>query len=155
MQIKIGKRGRGYLNNSKTLKDAYVFYKQECKNKNLKAVDKKTFTKICKDTNKEIMNLVLNKSEEVDLPFRMGSIKVTKKKQDLSNKPQNKWPIDWKRSKELGFKVYFVQDYTYNIKWLKKRALVRFKKAYIFKPCRTAKRQVPKNLKTKKIDYFN
>lgn len=150
-----GIRGPGFLVNSKTLKDAYRFYKENLKSKGLKGESKKIYTKVCKDFNKEIVNLIVYKSEEVKLPCGMGNIAVLKFAHSLSNIPQNKWPINWKKTKELGYKVYFVEDYIYDIRWYKKKAQIRNKEFYKFIACRDFKRAVPKALRENKVDYFS
>ena len=150
-----GKRGRGLIIRCKTLKDIFIFYKQQGIEKGFKTETKKIFTKVCKDYNKAMMSLIVDKSEEIKIPLRQGSLTVVKTEIDLEKTPLNKWPVDWKKTKEVGYKVYFIQDNIYKLKWIKKNFSIKFKNAYKFKGCRTAVRKIAENIKVKKLDYFS
>jgi len=150
-----GTRGRGKIIRCKTLKDAFVFYKKEAKERGFKKESKQIFTKVCKDYNKILMKLVIDESQEVKLPLRQGSLAVVKTELDLEKTPINKLPVNWKKTKEVGYKVYFVQDNIYKLKWIKKNFSVKFKNSYRFKGCRKAVRKIAENIKTKNIDYFS
>lgn len=149
-----GKRGRGYILNCKTLKHAYIAYKELSEKKDFKAVEKRIYTKVCKDFNKTMMSLILDKSDEVTLPFRLGKLSVVKKEKNFNRIYSNKMPVDWKKTKELGYRVYHLEKHIYQLYWNRRDCVVKFKTAYKFKGCRKAVRKIAENIKVKKLDYF-
>ena len=147
------KRGKGKLSGCLTIKDAYNSYKQEKIEKEKDYVTRSLFSKLCKDFNKELLNQVIEESETVKLPYRLGKLFVIKRELDLGSIPRNKWKVDYQKSKELGFIVYFENDKKYYIRWDKKVAIFKWKSVYLFNACRTAKRQLGAAIKNKK-DYY-
>jgi exoribonuclease R len=147
------KRGKGKINKCLTLKDAYKKYVEENKKKNTKFESWKVFKELCNDYNKESLRRVIEESETVKLPYRLGNLTVIKRKLNLGKLSKNKWIIDYQKSKELGFIVYFDNDFKYYIKWDKFKAVFKWKSVYYFKACRTAKRTLASAIKQGK-DYF-
>ena len=152
---KDGKRGRGRTLNCKTLKDAYIQYEELGEKKEFPTVDKSTYTKVCKDFNKRLINLIIDQSQEIELPFRLGKLVVVKKEKDFNKIKKNKLPVNWKRTKELGHIVYHLEDTIYKFSWIKStKPTSRIKRNYWFQGCRTAVRKIAENVKVKKLDYF-
>ncbi len=153
---KEGKRKRlNKIVRCKNLKDSYKFYRKELKLKGItKAVNRDLYPKICKDFNKELVGLIINKSEEIYLPCGLGTLTVIKREANLFRKEKKHWPVDWKKSKELGYKVYHIEDNYYKIQWIKKKAKLTNKKYYKFYPCRQFKRMICTAVKYKNLDYF-
>ncbi len=147
------KRGKGKLTGCLTIKDAYLSYKQSNIDKSRDYVDKGTFSKLCKEFNKELIDQVIEESESVKLPHRLGKLFVIKRNLDLGSIPKNKWKVNYQKSKELGYIVYFDNDKKYYIRWDKKVAIFKWKSVYLFNACRTAKRQLGAAIKNKK-DYY-
>lgn len=142
------KRTEGKIKGCLGIKQAYKFYKNNYED----IEDYSEFSRIIKECNKELLSKIVNESEVISLPYRLGELQISKFERGF-NKPKNKWPVDWKKSKELGFIVYYDTPYIYKWVWKKNRAVFKNKTGYKFQANRTAKRMVPKAIK-EKIDYF-
>lgn len=147
------KRSKGRLPKSITLKDIYKFYKEEQKKRNRIVLSKIEFVKTCKDYCFIAKEKAVEEGEEIVFPT-MGKLKIVKTENDFTKIPQNKWPIDWKKTKELGYKVYFTDDYKYHILWDKSTCLVKNKTLFKFISCRGIQRQLKEAIKVRKKDYF-
>lgn len=145
----IKKRGEGVNKNCLGLRQMYKFY---CENYD-SPVNYSEYAKIIKACNIELIRVITEESEEVKLPYRLGTLQVCKFERSY-DQPKNKWKIDWKKTKEQGFTVYHDQKYIYKWMWKKHHSVVKNKTGYKFKPSRRASRIVPKLLATKKHDYF-
>jgi len=142
------KRTKGKLNGCSTLRDTFNYYKTISE----KPVTYKEFSACIKELNKEILNQVVNESNTVELPYRLGSLHVVKyDKSYLDNK--SNWAIDFQKTKEMGFRVFFNQKYLYKWRWNKQVTNLVNKGKYKFTASRRAKRMVPLALKNK-VDYF-
>ena len=131
------------------LKESYNHYK----NTYTDPVDYKCYSECIKRCNKKIIDLIVNQSEIIELPYRLGLIHINKYEKVYSSN-KNKWAIDFKKTKELGFTVYFDQKFIYRWSWKRNHAIVRNKSKYKFTASRFAKRAVPKALKNK-TEYCN
>lgn len=147
------KRGKGKITNCLGLRQMYKYYLANLK-PNEEAKEYKLFVNIIKSCNKEIVRVITSESETFNIPYRQGELRVVKYERSF-NKNKSKWAKDFKKSKELGFTVYFDQEYIYKFSWIKKKAIVKNKSKYKFIPSRMAKREIPRLLKTKKIDYYS
>ena len=140
------------LKNSCTLTQAYKSYDDYYK------VGYKTYRNICEDFNKKIMDDILLKSKEFKMPFRLGSLRIKKKKMNFSNKLRNKLKIDWKATRENNKVIYHLNDHTngYNYRWYweKRNAIIKNKSIYSFQATRTNKRRLATLLQNNEIDYF-
>ena len=145
------KRSEGKYKGCLTIRDIYKAYKVNTPKE--KQVEYKIFSDIIKRCNTETIRVITQEAETVRLPLRLGLLKVTKYERSY-DQPQHKWAMDFKASKEQGFKVYHDQTYIYKWEWRKKNSTVRNKSKYKFIACREAKREIPKALKTNKIDYY-
>jgi hypothetical protein len=96
----------GGKSNTKTLRDSYKLYKKDYEEVN---VDYKTYAKIIKSFNQRIMEKILFEAFEFELPYRLGTIRIKKKKTHFDQKVMK---IDWKKTKELGKRVYHINDHT-------------------------------------------
>jgi len=147
----------GRINGAKTLKDSYNHYIEEIPESSLFRVDYKTYRKMCEEFNKKICKYILEEAGEYTLPYRMGSIRIKKTKMDYNI---NHMRPNWKKSKELGKRVYHVNDHTdgyrYRWAWNKSNVVTVGKKLYCFYPTRTNKRTLASLLKDKDnyVDYF-
>ncbi len=146
------KRGKGKIKECLAIRDMYKVYKETYHKEGDKVIDYKTYSKIVKKCNKELVNLIVYKAEEIQLPYRLGSLQIAKFKRSL-NQPLNKLAMDFKKSKELGFRVFHDSPFIYKWRWKKHNMVVRRKTGYSFKTNRFAAREVPKALKLK-VDYF-
>lgn len=132
------------------LRDFYKHYTDKCDKHNYNKLDYKQFTKILKECNILLRDLILT-NEIVKLPYNMGHLGIKKFEVNYDPEKQYKWKVDWKKSKELGHKVYYGSDYGYRWTWYKGR--VAGKIYYSFKPCRLASRSITKQL-NKGVDYY-
>ncbi len=132
----------------KTLRDSYNFYKDHCKTKPLTF---KLYSSIIKECNLELLNQVVNESNGVTLPYRLGDLEVIKLNRHYGLKKN--WAIDYKRTKELGFPIYFDQKYLYKWNWNIKKCIVTHKTLYKFTAARKAKRMVAPAIKNGQ-DFF-
>ncbi len=147
------KRGTGKVKGLLAIRDMYKYYVALKKDSKEKPVDYKTFSKITKECNKELINQVVNNSEAITLPYRLGILQVSKFERTFLESKKNKWTIDYKRSREEGVLIYHDTPFIYKWKWKKHNAVVKNKTGYKFKANRACKRLITVALKNK-VDYF-
>jgi hypothetical protein len=103
---------------------------------------------------KEISHKIIDEGLSFHMPFMMGDTYVEKSKLDYNNR----LPIDWQLTTQTGKVIYNLnehsQGYKYELKWNKH--VCTFQNNYLFKLVytRANKRQLAKNIKSKKSDYF-
>lgn len=134
------------------LRDYYNYYIENCKKYNSKYQDYKVFAKIIREANILIRDKILT-NETFKIPYLMGELKIIKFENKFDLDKQYKWKVDYKKSKELGYIVYFGEQYGYRWKWIKNKALVSGKNYYHFKPVRLASRLINKTIKSG-VDYY-
>lgn len=137
------------------LKDFYNFYKENSIKKGKSYVDYKTYTTIIREFNLEFRNKIIYNSERIKLPYRLGELFVHKFENNYSEENKKNWSIDFKKTKELGKTIYHGAKYGYRWKWNKKTCIVRGKKYFTFKPCRTSSRLIADAIKNKNLDYYH
>jgi hypothetical protein len=148
------KRGEGNYKKDYGSNDVYKKYKEDVIPE--LQVDKKLFRKICDDFNRMLIEEILLNSEEVRLPYRLGTVRIKKSKMKYDDK--NKLKIDWAASRKLGKRIYHLNDHTggykYRFYWTK--GIVKNITAYSFIPTRTNTRNLASILKDKnrELDYF-
>lgn len=136
----------------KGLKNYYDYYKENCIKKKLPYKDYKIFAKIIRQANTIIRDYVLSNGT-FKLPYSGGSLQIIKFENRYDPDKQYKWKVDYKKSKELGYTVYYGEQYGYRWKWNKSKALVKGKMYYHFKPVRLASRLINTAIKSG-IDYY-
>ena len=136
---------QGTLNNDKL----YKYYRSKAKN----PVHRSTFRNVIKDLNILIKDRILD-AEDFKMPYRLGILRINKFRQNLFQRKKEDWPVDYEKSKELGFLVYFEHDYVYCWKWDKRKAVVKNMTLYKFHPSRHNKRALAHAIKHLKKDYF-
>tara|TARA_R100000329_G_C7611435_1_gene216985 strand:+ start:712 stop:1176 length:465 start_codon:yes stop_codon:yes gene_type:complete len=148
------KRGEGNYKKDFGSNDVYTHYKNSVIPE--LQVDKQKFRKICDEFNKLFIDEILVNSEEMRLPYRLGTIRIKKSKMKYDDK--NKLKIDWAASRKLGKRIYHLNDHTggykYRFYWTK--GIVKNITAYSFIPTRTNTRTLAGILKDKnrELDYF-
>ena len=161
--FKNAKRGLGAYKKDNGTQEIYKYYKEEIKkicetDEDLKKilVDKSLYQTICDEFNKLIIDEILINSEEIRLPYRLGTIRIKKSKMKYEDK--NKLKIDWAASKKLGKRIYHLNDHTggYKYKFYWTKGIVKNITAYSFIPTRTNTRRLASILKDKnrQLDYF-
>ena len=139
---------------TKTLKDAYTIYEEAYGDT---ASPYKVYAAVVRSFNQRVMELILFEAFEFEMPYKLGSLRIKKTKTYF--KPKNMKP-DWKKSKELGTKVYHMNEHTnyfnFRFHWKKKNAQFINKTMYSFTAARKNKRQLAAILKDefREVDYF-
>lgn len=126
----------------------YKFYLTYAKTK----ITYDEYSKIIKAANKTIVKAIVWESKLFEMPYRLGALQISKFERSFK-KPLTRWATDYKRSKELGYRVFYDQPFIYKWNWKKKNAIFINKTKYKFMANRQAKRDVAKAL-SNKIDYF-
>ncbi len=152
--FKNSKRGEGNYKKDFGSNDVYKKYKEDVIPE--LQVDKQLFRKICDEFNRMVIEEILLNSEEVRLPYRLGTVRIKKSKMKYDDK--NKLKIDWAASRKLGKRIYHLNDHTggykYRFYWTK--GIIKNITAYSFIPTRTNTRNLASILKDKnrELDYF-
>lgn len=137
-------------------------------------VDYSTYCKVLDIFNLNIRDLILYSSFDFNMPFRLGMLGIRKRRLtpwfDEDENLVNPLPINWgetlklwevdPKAKEEKKLVRHYNQHTkgFVARWYfsKKTATFKWKSAYAFIPCRTAKKELSKILKdeTSTIDYY-
>lgn len=129
------------------IRDIYKHYEAKCTDK---PVDYKTATSIIRDFNKILRDKILN-NETVKLPYNLGYLGITKFEVNYDPEKIHKWRIDFKATKEAGYKVFYGAEYGY--RWLWFKGVLSGRRFYQFKPCRFASRSIAAKVR-EGIDYY-
>lgn len=139
----IKKRKKGKVTGCLAIRDMYKYYVSlKDVNKGDEIIPYKLFAKITKECNKEFINQVVNNSEIVTLPYRLGILQISKFERHFIPEKKNKWTIDYKRSKEEGVLLYHESPFIYKWRWKKHNAIVKNKTGYKFRANRASKRLI-------------
>lgn len=137
----IKKRGLGKVKSCLGIRDMYKYYLSLNKD-NKDNISYDLFAEITKECNKEFINQVVNNSEIVTLPYRLGILQISKFERHFIPEKKNKWTIDYKRSKEEGVLLYHESPFIYKWRWKKHNAIVKNKTGYKFRANRASKRLI-------------
>ena len=144
------KRGAGKTKGCLGIKDMYKYYRSITPED---YVDYKTFTLITKACNKELINQIVNESEIVALPYRLGELQIIKSERVFNPEYKSNWKVNYQESKKQGFIVYYDQESIYRWGWIKANAIVKNKTGYKFKANRNSSRMVAVALGNKRDFY--
>jgi nucleoid DNA-binding protein len=106
--------------------------------------------------NESFKEYILETGEKVKLPFGFGEFSINKKKRRKMKGRDGKdefvnLPIDWKKTKEKGKRIYnfnfHTEGYFFGWMWFKKTARFRQSNLWYFKPARTTSRILSHYLK--------
>lgn len=152
MPSRKGKKNK--LQNKHTLIDVYAAYSKEVQKKSKYDLTYKEFLKISETLLKNCMDHMLYDSGEIRLNHGLGILRLKKIKTNY-NKPK----IDWKRTKEIGKKVYHLnmhtQGYYVRFYWAKfAKTKVAGKIPYCFTAHRINTRKASELFGSGKQDYF-
>lgn len=92
-----------------TIYSAYKYYKQHIVSNTKYDIDRELYRKICELFNKKIVEYIVMDSGEFQLPCRMGTLRIRKKK--LSNDKKN-LKINWPATNRLGKRVYYLNKHS-------------------------------------------
>jgi len=158
--------------------EMYRYYNSilgDVEKKNGFKVPKRTYTKILKEFNKWISNKIIYNPKGVVLPYKLGRLQIMKYKTPLIIKKDGTLfkkhiPVNWNetlalwdRDEDAKNKKMLVRQlndhtdgYTYEWKWNKSCSNVTNHKVYFFKPTRTNKLLLKKELTKEEIevDYY-
>lgn len=99
---------------------------------------------------------ILETGEKAKLPFGFGEFSINKKKRrkikGVNGKEFVNLPIDWKKTKEKGKRIYnfnfHTEGYFFGWMWFKDSARLKHTELWYFKPSRTTSRMLSHYLKT-------
>ncbi len=99
---------------------------------------------------------ILETGEKAKLPFGFGEFSINKKKRrkmkGVDGKEFVNLPIDWKKTREKGKRIYnfnfHTEGYFFGWVWFKDTARLRQSNLWYFKPSRTTSRMLSHYLKT-------
>jgi nucleoid DNA-binding protein len=105
--------------------------------------------------NESVRDYVLETGEKVKLPFGFGEFSINKKKnkrfKEINGEQKVVLPIDWKKTKEKGKKIYNFNHHTegfyFGWVWFKKTSTLRFREMWYFKASRPTSRLLAHYLK--------
>lgn len=139
-------RGRAdYLSTGK------VVYERFCERHPEVSVTYKQWKAVLKAYNTKYREHVVTTGDKVKLPWGMGPFAISKKKVRRSvlcrdGVERVMLPIDWKRSKELGKRVYHLNlhtnGYAYYWYWFVQESRLPEAGIWVFKPCRDSSRAI-------------
>lgn len=117
--------------------------------------------KIIYTYNELFRDYILETGDRVKLPWGLGSFSINKKKSrktiDIDGREITVLPVNWKRSKEAGKKIYLLNSHTdgYRYKWIwfADDARIYQTSIWVFKPSRVSSRLLAHYL-TKSGNYF-
>lgn len=97
--------------------------------------------------NEMFKEYILETGEAAKLPYGFGEFTIKKKKRKKKVGLNNEFinlPIDWKKTKEKGKKIYnfnfHTEGYFFGWLWLKNTARLQNLEMWYFKPCRNTSR---------------
>jgi len=90
---------------------------------------------------------ILETGEKARLPFGFGDISIGKKFRKKTRGPNNEYinlPVDWKKTKERGKRIYnfnyHTEGYFFGWIWFKKTVQIKHTDLWYFKPSRVTSR---------------
>lgn len=136
------------------IRDAYAYYKKEIPAE--KRVSEKLFKQINTDLWKLVQKKILEESQSVYLPGALGRLWIRKKRMSFAQR--SRIPINWKASKQVGKKVYHLNEHRdyhiYKYAWGRFGKVVNISH-YVFRAPRDYCRKLSFILQNKpEIDYY-
>ncbi len=134
-------------------------YKSFCKKNPTIKLDFDKWKGIIYDFNYSFRDYVLETGFKVKMPFGFGEFAINKKKaKRVVHLPDGRQfinlSVDWKKTKEIGKKIYQFNDHTegykYTWSWFKKTARLKQTGLWYFKPSRVSSRLLAHYLKADK-----
>jgi len=120
----------------------------------------KKWCEVIRTFNESFRDYILDTGDKCKLPFGFGdfsiSKKMTKRFRMVKGQEMIALPVDWKKSREKGKRIYLFNDHTDGFRfrwyWFKDNLRLRGSKYLVFKPSRTTSRKLAEYLK--KNPYF-
>jgi nucleoid DNA-binding protein len=108
--------------------------------------------------NENFRDYILETGDKGKLPLGFGEFAINKKKRKRikvnpkTGKEYINLPVDWKRTKEKGKKIYIfnyhTEGYHFRWKWIKDKVRIKYGDLWWFKPSRVTSRTLAHYLKT-------
>lgn len=138
-----------------TIADFYESYLQSIDRDTVYDIGYKKFRTILNDYFKYIADEVMLNGKEFKFPCRMGTLQIIKHKPKNYNSKSLR--IDFQSSKQLGKKIYFLNEhsdgYKYRFHYCKQNCLTKNKSKYQFVASRANKRKLATLIFSKYRDY--
>lgn len=149
-------KGKNKIQDPYTMIDFYNFYYEEYNSNKLYMVDKKLFYELIDEFYKRIIDYILLESGEFQMPYRLGAVRVIKRKVNLSS--LNHRNVDWGTTNKIGKLTFHLNEhskyYKYLYQWDKKDKIVNYLSYYRLPMSRSNKRRLAKLIKSGKYDYY-
>ncbi len=141
---------------SYTTEDFYESYAQYMADNPLYLIDKHTFKSVLRDYFKALSYLLIEKSAEIKLPSRMGSMCIVKRKPRKFNSDSLR--VDFKASRDMKKMILHLNEhsdgYNYRFHWFKGNVITKNKSMYELVMSRANKRRLAYLIKNKLTDYI-
>lgn len=119
------------------------------------------FKDILRTWNEMMMLYILETGKEIKLPYGMGPLtiskKVRKRFKTVKGKQMINLPVDWKKTKEEGRKIYIINHHTEGFSycwfWAPKKSRIKYSYAWRLKIGRVYSRLLAKYLKQPNSKY--
>jgi hypothetical protein len=138
--LKTERRKKKYLNPCYNTEDIYKFYMSNIKNDSYK-LSLKEFKEIVHEYNKVLAHLMIEDSQIIRLPFRMGELGIMKRKQNYEYQR-----LDYGHYNKTGEKRYHTNLHSNRwiakLYWIKKNCIVKNKKYYSFTETSSIKKRL-------------
>lgn len=122
-------------------------YKEFCKKYPDKIITFNDWKKIISAYNESFIKYILETGEVIKFPSGLGELSIIKKKRKLRKGKNDEFlnlPLDWKKTKEKGKKIYILNYHTegffFGWKWFKMKASFSQAPFFYFKPYRKISR---------------
>ena len=139
-------KSKNKIQNSLTLKHSYLYYIKDIEDNSKYNVDAKLYRNVCEDFNKLLTTAIVEEGEFFNVPYRLGTIRIKKRKIDLNNLKPN-----FSLYNQTGVKTKFLNEhsggYYCRFYWNKAAVIVKNKFAYSFIPTRFNKRYLSHKIK--------
>jgi len=149
-------KGVNKIRDPYVISDFYKFYMEEHDDNPLYQVDKTLFKELIYEFYKRIMDHVLLESGTFRLPYRLGSIRVIKRK--VNPTQFNTFNVDWKTTEEIGKLTFHLNEHTkyykYLFHWDKENSIIDNLYMYRLPMSRANKRRLAKLIKSGEYDYY-
>ena len=150
-------RGKNKIQNPITMPEMYENYIQGVEVGSPYDIPYTTYVRVVNKTTKKIIERIYD-GITVDLPFKLGKLRIVKKKMNFTNQLRKNLGIDWKLTNEYGKTIHHTNDhsggYKYLFNWYRVGSSVTNITKYRFIPTRTLKRTLARLIKEDKRDYF-
>ena len=170
MTPRLAKRGKGRYRADKSLKDSYKLYvskvtpgealtKFSDSSTRVAPLNKQKYKEVAHLIMQKVMDEILHKSKTLQLPYRLGLIRVKKLKMDMGLLHKtNNLKIDWGHYQKTGKFIKHLNEHRdncrYGFYWLCKKG-PKGKNLYKFQALRQHRRKLADLLKNTNIDYFD